>query len=189
MTQKRIKMTEADRVKNQPYDIDVIPEPEHQSSRSKVGNVVAIIALIIIALGLIRILTWSIQPTEPLVVKNSPFPTRSVRTDAEPNGVIILTVDYCKNTDVEGDVRASFVSNTREVFLPIDKERLPEGCAKEEVPVLIPKDLPTDNYKLKFTVRYDLNPLKRQIPVIFESQEFHVNPFGTDEQLLERKEQ
>lgn len=30
MAQKRTKMTEADRIKNQPYDIDVIPEPEQQ---------------------------------------------------------------------------------------------------------------------------------------------------------------
>lgn len=163
-----------------PADIDKIPEPVHPSAKTKTTNLLAAFSLLLIGLGVFLFLAWSFQDTNVLEVKNSPFPTRSVRTNAEPDGVIILTVDYCKNTDLKGQVRTSFVSATREVFLPLSKENLDRGCAKQEIPVLIPKDLPADNYKLKFIARYDVNPLKKQVPITFESQEFHVNPLGSD---------
>lgn len=168
-----------------PADIDPIPEPAHQTVRAKAWNWLIVAALAVIAAVIGVFLFWSLQTQSPLVIKNSPFPTRSVRTNAEPNGVIILLVDFCKNTTKQGEVRTSFVSKTREVFLPIAKEQFDKGCAKEEVPVLIPKDLPADDYKLKFTARYDINPLKQSVPVVFESQTFHVNPLGTDEHLVQ----
>lgn len=172
--------------KNRPADIDAIQEENHPTKTTKIANKIILVALVAAFIGLFRIISWGLETNDPLVINNSPFPPRSVRTNAEPNGVIILAVDFCKNTDKQGEVRTSFVSSTREVFLPLSKEQLSKGCAKEEVPVLIPKDLPADDYKLKFTARYDLNPLKKQVPIVFESQVFHVNPAGTDEELLQK---
>lgn len=181
-------ITEQERIDHQPDGLDTIPEPVHPTKSTKYANRLVAASLIVIAIGLGVFLKWSFQPENVLVVKNSPFPTRSVRTNAEPNGVIILTVDFCKNTDKKGEVRTSFVSQSREVFLPLSHENLDKGCAKEELPILIPKDLPADNYKLKFIVRYNLNPLKEVVPVTFESQTFHVNPGGTDAQLSSPEE-
>ncbi len=163
-----------------PYDIDKIPEPTHPSRRVRTTNLLATLSLLLIALGVILFLGWSFQSTNVLEVKNSPFPTRSVRNGAEQDGVIILTIDYCKNTKLQGEVRTSFVSKTREVFLPLAKEQYQSGCKRIDVPVLIPRDLPADDYKLKFIARYDVNPLKQQVPIVFESQTFRVNPMGED---------
>lgn len=169
-----------------PADIDAIPELVHPAKVTKITNKIIVVALIIIFLVLFRIISWALETNQPLVINNSPFPTRSVRSAADPNGVIILTVDFCKNTDAQGKIRTSFVSSTREVFLPLTEEQFNKGCAKEEIPVLIPKDLPADDYKLKFIARYNLNPLKKQVPIVFESQVFHVNPLGTDDELVQR---
>lgn len=162
-------------------------ELEHQTKTARVLNKIIIGFLVLTAMVIGLLLSWALTKEDPLVVNNSPFPTRSVRPNAEANGVIILTVDFCKNTDKSGEVRTSFVSQTREVFLPLAKEHMEKGCRKEELPVLIPKDLPADNYKLKFVARYNLNPLKTAVPITFESQEFHVNPLGTDAQLITPK--
>lgn len=168
------------RVENTPMQTQ-----EGPTAKDKLGAKLAYLALGIVAACVAVFTYWGLQPTNVLEIKNSPFPTRSVRTNAEPDGVIILTIDYCKNTTKRGEVRTSFVSTTREIFLPIATEQYDKGCRKEEVPVLIPKDLPTDNYRLKFTARYDINPLKEDVPIIFESQEFHVNPAGADDKLVQ----
>lgn len=176
MNPSKKPMTDKARIENQPSDVDVIPELSHPTQATKNINKVVVGALIVIALCVGLFLKWSIEGSDPLVIKNSPFPTRSIRTHAQPEGVIILTVDYCKNTDLKGEVRTSFVSESREVFMPLAHEQLDRGCRKREIPVLIPKDLPADDYKLKFIVRYDINPLKRQVPAQFESRVFHVDP-------------
>lgn len=162
----------------------VIIEPGHQSKATKVFNRLILLSLAVIGISLFIILGWALESENPLVVNNSPFPTRSVRENAEANGVIILNVDFCKNTNKKGEIRASFVSKSREIFLPVNKESLEKGCKKEELPVLIPKDLPADDYKLKFIVRYYLNPLKRSVPVNFESQKFHVDISGVEQPIL-----
>lgn len=162
--------------KNRPSDLDRITEREHPTKATKTINKIVVVALVVIALALGLILKWAVEGEDVLVIKNSPFPTRSIRTHAQPEGVIILTVDYCKNTDLQGEVRTSFVSSSREIFLPLSHEQYDKGCRKQEIPVLIPKGLPADDYKLKFIARYDINPLKKQVPVEFESQTFHVDP-------------
>jgi hypothetical protein len=88
-----------------------------------------------------------------------------------------MTVNLCKNTDAVGKVRTSFVSQSREIFLPVSDEKLPKGCLNnQEVPVLIPKDLPPDTYKVTFRVTYDLNPVKKSVVNEFESRSFVVDP-------------
>lgn len=150
-------------------------EPPHQSKTNKFISWVVVGALVVIGISIAIFLKWSFASDNVLVVNNSPFPVRSVRPHAESNGVIILNVDYCKNVNIKGQVRTSFVSSSREVFLPVSDENQATGCHQTEVPILIPKDLPPDTYKIKFRATYDLNPLKKNVVSEFESQQFRVD--------------
>ncbi len=170
------KITEENRIENQPFDVDVIPEPVHPTKRSKLVNYLVAAALIIVALGLLRIFVWSFDNEPVLTVNNSPFPTRTIREHPTGGGVVFLTADYCKTSDIEGDLRVSFLAQTREVFLPITKERTPKGCHKVELPIVIPKDIAPGEYKIKFRVTYDKNPLKQNEVVEFESQKVIIDP-------------
>lgn len=173
---QRVPMTDKDRKENQPYDIDVIPAPTHPSKTTKAINKLLLVAMVLITLSLGLLLKWSFQAQDVLVVNNSPFPTRTIREHPTAGGVIILTADYCKKQNITGITRTSFISASREVFLPVAQERGPEGCYRVEVPVIIPKDLPADTYKIKFTVTYDINPLKKNRVVTFESTPVEVDP-------------
>lgn len=151
-------------------------EPIHPSNAQKWTVRSLYVALIIIALGLGIFLKWSFADSNVLTVNNEPFPVRTVRENPDDNGVVILKVDFCKNTPVEGDLRLSFVSKDREVFLPITRERTPKGCQITEFPIIIPTALEPGTYKVKFKVIYNLNPLKRGISDEFLSKEFTVAP-------------
>jgi hypothetical protein len=159
-----------------PRDIDKPQEIEQPNNTTKFLNWLVGGALVVVAIGLAIILDWSFANENVLVVKNSPFPVRTIREHPEANGVVILNVDYCKNVDIKGRIRTSFVSETREVFLPLSDENIPKGCETREIPVLIPKDITPDTYKIKFRATYDINPLKRGIVSEFETQEFVVDP-------------
>lgn len=176
VTRKRVAMTDTERVKNQPYDIDVIPETERPSTRSKLANWVVVGALVLIALSLGIFFKWASADENVLVVKNAPFPVRTIREHPTGGGVVFLNVNVCKNSDIVGQNRMSFISPSREVFLPIAEEGLPKGCLDREIPIVIPKDLPPDTYRVKFRVTYNLNPLKQGIVDEFESKEFIVDP-------------
>lgn len=156
----------------QPID----PNPEHQTKTTRAINWFVLAALVVIAIGIGIFLKWSFQDEKILEVKNSPFPVRTIRDHPTSGGVIILNTDYCKYQEIEGNLRVSYVSDTREVFLPIAKERGPVGCQKVEVPILIPSDIPPDTYRIKFRVTYDLNPIKKNVEVNFESQPVQVDP-------------
>lgn len=154
-----------------------IPQPVPQ--KSKTSTKVVYSALAVIAAVIVIFAYWTIQPSDPLQITNSPFPVRTVHQASSSDNILILTVDYCKKDDATGTVRTSFVSNSREVFLPLGKEQMSTGCKHNvEVPVLIPKDLPADTYKIKFRTSYDINPLKRGIVQDFESRPFTVSSNG-----------
>lgn len=159
----------------QPDNLDVIPEPAHPTKSMKVANYVIAVALVVIALSLGVFLKWSFADTSVLEVRNSPFPARIVPdTSGKTGGIVFLNADYCKNSSLEGTIRISYVSASREVFLPITPEKLPKGCDNSEVPVIVPKDLAADTYKIKFRVTYDINPIKQDVITDFESQPFKV---------------
>ncbi len=170
----KVPITDKNRVENQPIDVDIIPEQEHPTKVTRVINKFVVLALVIIAVGIGVFLNWSLETSSPLVVKNSPFPARTVPPEASAHDVIVLDIDYCKNTDKQADVRTSYVSETREVFLPIVKEQYDKGCFRQEIPIVIPADLAPDTYRLKFTATYNLNPIRQSVQVIFESQEFTI---------------
>lgn len=159
-----------------PNGIDPIPEQEEQSTKSKVVNWVVVGALLLIALSIGVFFKWATANENVLVVKNAPFPVRTIRDHPTGGGVVFLNVNVCKNSDIEGQTRMSFVSPSREVFLPVQPERLPKGCLDREIPIIIPKDLTPDTYVIKFVVTYNLNPLKQGITDEFESKEFVVDP-------------
>lgn len=172
-------MTEEYRVANQPNGLDVIQEPEHQSNRSKFANWIAIAALGVILLALIPILMWSFDNKPVLEVKNSPFPTRTIREHPTANGVVFLNAEFCKNKNIDGELRISFVSDVQEVFLPITVESGALGCRHTEVPIAIPNEIAPGEYKIKFRVIYDKNPLKQNEVVEFESRSFVIDPSDT----------
>lgn len=146
---------------------------ELQSFGSKFWAWVLGISLLVTATFVGILLSWSFASEKVLEIKNEPFPIRTIRKNASVNGVVILSIDYCKNRDIEGEVRVSFVSDEREIFLPIAREQIPKGCKVQEVPIVIPKDLQPDTYRLKFRTHYDINPLK-SVDNIFESRMFEV---------------
>lgn len=126
--------------------------------------------MVVIGLSIALLLYWSFANETILEVKNSPFPSRAISNEVDR--YVVLEADYCKRVKADGRLRLSFVSSTREIFLPIVPERLPVGCQKTNYPIAIPKELPPDKYVVKFRVLYDLNPLKKNIPAEFESKEF-----------------
>lgn len=152
-------------------------EPEPLPKSTKYINRFMLAALVVLAVAVAMLLKWSFADENILTVKNSPFPTSTI---ASPQGqVIVMEVDYCKNEDVKGQVRMSFVSQSREVFLPVQKEQQPKTCLKTKLPILIPRDLPTDTYVVKFRVTYNLNPIKQNVVSEFQSRSFKVQgPVG-----------
>lgn len=147
-------------------------------TREEVRKIRIIAVIGYILLGLIAIAVavfsyWALRPSDVLEFKNAPAPVRSIRHYPRAGGVEILDVNYCKKINAKGRVRTSFVSKSREVFLPVAIDDQPAMCLHTEVPILIPKDLPPDVYKVHFHVEYEISPIKTTIEEL-DSQEFRV---------------
>lgn len=175
MIQQRIKMTDKERKENQPYDIDVIPELSHPTKTTRVVNKLVAGALVLIMVFVGIFLYWTLEDTDILVVNNAPFPARTLQENIENPGIVLLNVDYCKSKDITGRLRMSFVSQYQEILLPIVEESGPVACTRRDLPVLLPKNIPSGTYHIHFNVRYDVNPLKRGIVNDFDSQDFEVS--------------
>lgn len=160
-------MTQKDPIK------PVIPVRE-PNLRQRIVNKLLFLSLFVAALGIAQFLYWSFQSEAVLKVNNEPFPSRVVKDGPENKGILILNVDYCKDIAVEGNLRMSFVSQTREIFLPLTREKGEEGCQKVDFPVLLPKELQPDKYFVRFRAVYDINPLKKNVVSEFKSQEFEL---------------
>lgn len=150
------------------------------SMRDKVLSKIAYVALALSAIAVGILIYWASANTKVLDIHNAPFPVRTIREHPTAGGVIILKVDYCKTRDINGSLRMSFVSPSREIFLPVTTERGPKGCNKTEVPILVPKEIPADTYRIKFRVTYNINPLKGNIVQEFESQPVVVDESNVD---------
>lgn len=155
---------------------DGVLEGDRPGKSSKWINRAIVAGLIAAAISVALMLSWASADTTPLEIKNAPLPTRTIREHPTAGGVIIMKADYCKHTNAQGDLRVSFVSESREFFQPLVKEQGPKGCQNVEFPVLIPIDLPPGTYRVKFRVTYDLNPLKQNVIQEFESQPVVVDP-------------
>ena len=170
MGQKRKEMTDKNQAKNQPYDIDIIPPVLRINKKVQMTNWALRISLLLTAVAIGTFLYWSFEGDNVLEVKNSPFPTEIIRDGG--SGIVLLSADYCKNLDVDGKLRVSFVGATREVFLPLTPERFLAGCESTSFPIVIPKDIEPGEYFIKFIATYNVNPLKKNVVVEFESQQF-----------------
>ena len=159
-----------------PEDIDTIPEPEVAPVRSKIVNYLVAGALAVVAVALGILFYWASANEKIITVNNEPFPVRTIREHPTAGGVVFIKVDMCKATDIDGELRMSFIDPAREVFLPLSTEQFEKGCFVREIPVLIPSDLPAGTYKVKFHIQYNLNPLKQGVFDEFESKEFIVGP-------------
>ena len=148
-------------------------EPNTQNTRSKIANWAVAFLFLLGVVGLAIFLYWSYQPDDVLELKDNPVPVRSIRENPATDGVVILHFDYCKKNDAVGRVRTSFVSHTRDVFLPVSEDKQEAHCRDLELPVLIPKDLPPDEYVIRFRVEYQVNPITRTIEE-FDSEKFKV---------------
>lgn len=143
------------------------------------SSVITLAVLLVVAIS--TVLVWIYQPTSVLAVYNTPFPVRTLHTNTTPDGVVILTLDYCKKIAVDGTLRLSFVSATREVFLPITSDKGPVGCVHDiEFPIIVPKDLIPDTYHVHFRSTYRINPF-RTVTEQFDSKNFKVVSDGQPE--------
>lgn len=165
-----------------PPDIEN-PEVEKQSRTSKNINKIISFALIVIAIGIGIMIYWGVQSDKVITLNKDPFPTRTIREHPTAGGVVFLTTDYCKSTSAVGELRTSFVSETREVFLPLSREATKKGCHNNELVILIPKDIEPDTYKIKLRLSYDINPLKRGVTQIFYSYPVIIDPTTVNNQL------
>lgn len=139
-------------------------------TKSRIVLALAIL-ITIIAVGILGlVLFWVYQPSNVLEVKNSPFPVRIVN-DGD-NKIVVMHINYCKNISKQGKVRVSYVSKSEEVFLPVADENGPKQCQETDIPIILPKDLKPDVYKIKFRATYDINPIKKDVVNEFESQSF-----------------
>lgn len=166
---------------NKPYiqadnGIDPIPAESHQSPRTKLANKAVLVAMLVIALSLGLIMKWAFQSETVIDVKQQPFPVRTIREHPTAAGVVFVKANLCKTQDVQGQVRVSFVSESREIFLPLAPEKLDKGCINQEIPVLIPYEIPAGVYKIKFRATYNLNPLKKGIVEEFTTKEVTIDP-------------
>lgn len=155
---------------------DLTLKGDRPSLMSKVLNkfIFAGLAVALVALGIF--FYWATASDKPLDIKNSPLPVRTIRDHPTAGGVVIMLVDFCKNVDVKGELRISFLSEAREIFQPTTVENGPKGCRKTEFPILIPPNIPPDEYIVKFRVTYDLNPIKKGVVQEFESQPVIIDP-------------
>lgn len=157
-------------------DNDLTLEGDRPSAGSKLLNKFMFAGLAVALLAVVVLIYWATASNKPLEIKNSPFPVRTIREHPTAGGVIIMLVDFCKHVDADGELRISFLSEAREVFQPVVAEESRKGCTKTEYPILIPPNLPPDEYIVKFRATYDLNPLKRGVSQDFESQPVIIDP-------------
>lgn len=129
-----------------------------------------VISVILLVLGF-----WTFGARDVLEINNAPVPVRTILPNATADGIIVLRVDYCKKVKATGKVRTSFVSKTREIFLPANIDtQAPEcyiGDKAREIPIFIPHEIEPGEYKIHFRVAYQVNPLKSVI------EEFDSKPF------------
>ncbi len=130
-------------------------------------------ASIVLYIGFL-IMTWSFQSDDVIDIKQ-PIPI--IGNKVAKDSVVVLRINYCKNTDAHGDVERKLVGKRGEHLFPAVRDTTGEGCNIVEAPTLLPV-LPTGatpgTYHIEYTVTYDLNPLKKGVVEEFKTEEFEV---------------
>lgn len=150
--------------------------PEEPTQGTKIMNKLAVLSLAVVAVVIGVFLYWGAQNDDVIQLNKDPIPTRTIRDHPTAGGVVFLQTDFCKTIDRTGKLRYSFISQGREVLLPLTEDEIPKGCHEVELPVLIPKDIPPGEYKIKVSLTYDVNPLKRDVNESFYSLPVIIDP-------------
>jgi hypothetical protein len=117
-------------------------------------------------------LFWVNEPYEPLIVNNEPLPVNAETVVAGTS--VKLTINFCKNVDVEGVVRPSLVGISAP-NLPPYKENLPIQCSELEASLIIPRALTPGTYHVHYEVTYPKpNPVRSSVIQTFDSEPFEV---------------
>jgi len=133
----------------------------------------SVVALTIMYIALAIWLYWSLAPYKTITYLNDPFPV----TPGEPLTIkqgeeLTYNLHYCKYTDdMPIELHKEFVDGI--IYEAADQKALitGQGCGEIDVPVLIPVNLPPGEYRLRITVIYKVNPI-RKITKVSETQEF-----------------
>lgn len=133
-----------------------------------------IVIIGIVILGILRLSTWLIQPSQVLRVNNSPVPVQP--PEVRDGGNVFLTIDFCKASKATGITTLNLIGETAKakiaVSWPVDTT--PKQCAVfKDVPIPIPAQTPSDVYHAEFVTCYTVNPLKHTCTT-FISRSFKV---------------
>lgn len=140
----------------------------------RVKQILAYAALAILAIAVGFYVYWSLQPSEVLVVNNSPVPVQP--PEVRDGGKVYLTIDFCKKSGAHGTTTLNLIGETvgAKIAIAWPVDTTPEQCqVYPEIPVPIPAQTPTDMYHAEFVTCYDVNPLKRSCTT-FTSRSFKV---------------
>ena len=120
---------------------------------------------------------WIIQPPQeqydilsPIVAQNSPV---------EAGGTLISKASFCKKVNVFGRIDRVFVGEGVAIPTPTTVDDRSKLCAHDaQVSAIVPSQLKTGEYKIKYYLEHKVNPVKTL------KQEFFSEPFrviGKDE--------
>ncbi len=128
--------------------------------------------ILIVLLGILSVVVfWLTYPYKPIVFNNLPF---KVENKVVKQGTpLIYVADYCKYSEKIPTVTRHFVNGIVYLVSLDSAVSKPKGCGIFKVQILVPDTLPPDNYKLKITYKYQINPI-RTVDVVVETEPFTV---------------
>jgi hypothetical protein len=129
-----------------------------------------IIGTILIGIGFLVFLIWTIYPYKTVEYKNDRF--KVINKEVERGGLLLYDVDACKYSDIKPEVDAIFVDSIK--YLSAERfAALATGCRITRVERRVPISLPPGRYHLEIIVRYKMNPIRTIIKTA-ETEEFEV---------------
>jgi len=121
----------------------------------KANYLIAKISLWLLFITILLVGYWLIYPYKPLVLTN----VKLDRTEVNRGEHILVSADYCKNTNKQADLFISFIDGL--VYNPQPQViNLEKGCHHATLSIYVPKALPIGEFKLKGVFRYKINPIR-----------------------------
>ena len=121
----------------------------------KANYLIAKISLWLSFITILLVGYWLIYPYKPLVLTN----VKLDRTEVNRGEHILVSADYCKNTNKQADLFISFIDGL--VYNPQPQViNLEKGCHHATLSIYVPKALPIGEFKLKGVFRYKINPIR-----------------------------
>lgn len=148
----------------------IAPTPKPTRGARVLRSILYGIMCLAVIMGLV-FLFWSVQSSNVLEVKNSPFPVRP--PVVSNSDAIFVRISYCKHSSAKGAVVARLIGKRSIIRLPWPEDTQAARCFDQEVPIPIPAYATDDVYYFQFDVTYQVNPIKTQT-VTMRSQEFTV---------------